>query len=89
MCQKTPQLIKISMLCNGVLDCIDRSDESNCFEPKAAAFKDIFNDCEIDATNNFKSHSQINEHGFKCGKNICLDIDIFCSLKVCDMTRVL
>ena len=81
MCEKKAQLIRISYLCNGLIDCIDRSDESNCFSSPQTIIQADFIDCKINTTNNYKNHSEENADGFQCGVIYCLDTDIWCSQK--------
>ena len=60
------------------MDCIDRTDESNCPRPSFAPFKDVFKLCTINEQNKFDKSSQIGWQGFECGK-FCLDLNNWCS----------
>ena len=81
MCLKKKQLILVSSLCDGLIDCVDRSDESNCFISPQNKIVANFANCKINATNNYENHSEENVDGFGCGMNVCLDTDIWCSQK--------
>ncbi len=75
------QCVNRDSICNGVLDCMDRSDESNCgridkdFDPTS------FKECTVDASNNYKELGTLNNSGFKCGRDVCLDQKYWCSIE--------
>ena len=72
------QCIEKSDLCDGVLNCMDRSDESGCktiskdFEPK------MFIACNVSISNNYNNLGKVGNSGFECGKDICLDQSLWC-----------
>ncbi len=80
VCLEIPQLIKSGQICNGALDCLDRSDESGCQVQTPVPFEDIFVNCIIvEGDNNYKNIGDNGTFGFQCGKGICLDWDIWCN----------
>ncbi len=72
-------MIEYENVCNGVIDCIDRSDESGCKLYSSTFNYDIFHKCIVDETNNHINHTEIGSFGFQCTHDICLDWDIWCN----------
>jgi len=68
LCKQSRQCIKRYDICNGVIDCFDRSDESLCPEnlDKVVDFS-IFEDCETGKSGK----------GFKCG-SVCISDFTWC-----------
>ena len=64
--------------CDGIINCIDRTDESNCFETTSKPYKDVFEDCKVNKTNNYKNYAAVDVDGFRCG-TYCLDTNIWCN----------
>ncbi len=75
------QCISRANICDGKLDCIDRSDESNCLKKYKDFDENIFEDCFVNSTNNYKGLGTFNVSGFKCGNDVCLDQKFWCSLE--------
>ena len=71
-----------SSICDGLYDCIDRTDESNCLQPNFKEYQDVFENCIVNEKNNYKNHAILNDYGFKCGRDYCLDTDIWCNTNV-------
>jgi hypothetical protein len=68
MCKKAKQCIEENKICNGVIDCIDRSDESLCPENTISNIDfSIFTECE----------NKYQQKGFKCG-NACISYANWC-----------
>ena len=81
-CQKLEQYVENLQVCDGKIDCVDRTDESNCLQPSNVKYEeDVFEHCTIDLNNNYKNHSKVDYSGFKCTQDICLDWNIWCSSK--------
>lgn len=78
-CKKKDQFIFASSWCDGVIDCIDRTDESNCFKTTPKPFKDVFIDCTVNESNNYKNYADPGDYGFKCGDVYCLDTLLWCN----------
>ncbi len=63
-CKNSQQCILQTEVCNGVLNCFDRTDESRC--QKQELDYSIFFDCD-------------SGEGFRCGFNECIPYDFWCS----------
>ena len=75
------QLIDPGRFCDGVLDCIDRSDESGCKKKYVEFDIELFKTCIVNDKNNYKNHTKNGNSGFQCGSDICLDWNIWCNLE--------
>jgi hypothetical protein len=73
MCKQSRQCLQSNDICNDVIDCFDRSDESSCPESlvKELDFS-IFNDCEAD------NYMHNYDKGFRCG-NECISLRHWCN----------
>ena len=80
-CLVKEQLIDPGRFCDGVLDCIDRSDESGCMTNTVKFGIEYFKACIVNGTNNYKNHAKNGKSGFQCGSEFCLDWDIWCHLE--------
>ena len=65
--------------CNGVFDCLDRSDETDCQQLFKESNPYLPVSCIVNRTNNFYNHSEPGNEGFQCGSNICLDTNYWCN----------
>jgi hypothetical protein len=75
MCKQSTQCIQDNNICNGVIDCFDRSDESMCPENLSTELDfTIFKYCQI-TPQNYRLPSV--ELGFKCGLG-CLPYTDWC-----------
>ena len=50
-----------SSICDGLYDCIDRTDESNCLQPNFKEYQDVFENCIVNEKNNYKNHAILND----------------------------
>ena len=79
MCSLKDQFVPESSKCDGLIDCIDRTDESNCVKPTSKPYEDIFEDCRVNGSNNFHNYANEGDLGFQCGSQFCLDTNIWCN----------
>jgi len=75
------QLIEPRRVCDNIIDCIDRSDESSCnkYSVIKTNYHELFQICTVNDTNNYDNHTTNGNSGFRCSSNICLDWDIWCN----------
>ena len=73
------QCISLATICDGKLDCMDRSDESDCLKFSSIFDEKKFKDCVINSGNNYLNKGTLNVLGFQCGKDFCLDQKFWCS----------
>jgi hypothetical protein len=65
-------------MCNGIYDCIDRSDESDCSNYYIDYEKEVkLNVCNMTEENRFGSLGEPGDQGFECG-SICIPTYIWC-----------
>ena len=75
------QCVDRNSICNNELDCMDRSDESNCRRIDKDVDTTLFKECTLVAGNRYKELGKLANSGFKCGENICLDQSYWCSVE--------
>ena len=73
------QLISSGNRCDKLFHCWDRSDESDCKKLPEESNTFIPVSCTINASNNYKNHSESGNSGFQCGPNKCLDLNYWCN----------
>jgi hypothetical protein len=75
LCKQSRQCISTNDICNGVMDCLDRSDESLCPENLDIELDfSIFKDCQITQRD---SNIDQSENGFNCG-SYCIPVRNWC-----------